>query len=70
MISVDFPNLDQLVCMEWHGDGPISPSTAYEVYQTPFICLERMCEPFHVGLVPQPMHNGFVNHQAETQYIS
>ena len=37
----------------------LSPSTAYDGCQTPFICLEWMWEPVHMGLVPKPMHNGF-----------
>ena len=40
----DFSNLEQQVWWVWHDDGSISPSTAYEGCQTPFICLERMWE--------------------------
>ena len=55
----------------WHGDGSISPSTAYEGCQTPVICLEWMQEPFHMGLEPQPSHKGkgFIQHQAGTRDV-
>ena len=33
----DFSNLEQQVWWVWHDDGSISPSTAYEGCQTPFI---------------------------------
>ena len=34
-------------------------------------CMEKKWDPFHVGLEPlQPMHNGFIQHQAVTQDFS
>ena len=47
-----------------------SPSIAYEGCHTPCICVEWMWEPFHVGLEPQPMHNGFIWNHALTQDFS
>ena len=65
MISEDFPNPNPQMGWQLHSDGSIwCPSTAYEGCQTPFICCERMCEPVHVGLEPQPMHNGFIQCKA------
>ena len=66
----DFPNLDLQVWWKCHDDGSISPSTAYEVCQTPVICLAWMREPFHMDFEPQPLHKGFFQHQAVTQDLS
>ena len=49
---------------QWYEDTSISPSTAYRGCQTPFICVEWRCKAFHMGLEPQPLHKGFIQHQA------
>jgi hypothetical protein len=69
-ILADFPNPDQPVWWQWHDDGSISPSTAYEGCQTPFICLEWMWEPYHEAFEPQPLHKHFIQHQAVTRDFS
>jgi hypothetical protein len=56
--------------MQLHDNGPISPSTAYDGCQSPFICMEWVWEAFHVGLEPQSMHNGYTWYQAVTQDFS
>ncbi len=52
----------------WRIHLPIHSS--YECCQTPCICLKWMWEPFHVGLEPQPLHNGNVCCPAVTQFSS
>ena len=54
------PNLDGQGRRYRHDDQSISPSTAHEVCQTPFICLEWRWEPFHMGLEPQTLHKGCI----------
>jgi hypothetical protein len=34
------------------------------------MCLEQRWDPFHMGLEPQPMHKGFIHHQAVTKDFS
>ncbi len=65
IISEDFPNLGQLKWWWWAEYGAICPSTAYEACQPPLICWEKILQPFHVGLEPQPQHNCVICSPAE-----
>ena len=50
--------------------APHPPSTANNSCQLPFICLECMCEPFHVGFEPQQLHDVIILHPAMTYDFS